>query len=291
MMGRQDKQARLFHHHLDLNRRKISLQAVSALSGFTVTEQTWSVPGYRIANYVASSSAATAAPLSDLSVNPINYYWVDGQDGRTVTCDATVTHTATSTTFPCGISAIFNVKRPTSTLTATTGTVAVDSAWGQLEIHFGSPAVPGISFSKTVTPPDGFSGSSQYWQRVTDTVRRRQSNGGAWYRLAGTNLLDTNLPYSSSDTTTDSPGQGLSASYEQVSISDQFTMWTMFKPSGTDSIWVPLRSLDWSWSGSATRTDTTWTLAESGKSAGASSDTSVFPEWTANVTGLTWVAE
>jgi hypothetical protein len=63
-------------------------------------------------------------------------------------------------------------------------------------------------------------------------------------------------------------------------------MWMMFKPDGGQ--WVPLRAVNWSWSGSATNNAGTWTL-ESGSTHSvnpSSFDTTTYPQWNSNVTNF-----
>ena len=98
---------------------------------------------------------------------------------------------------------------------------------------------------------------------------------------------------SDGDSTSDSPSEwNLSNGFKQVSASDSFTMWLMYNPGGTDSIWVPLRLTNWSWSGTATRSGSIWELTGSSNTANPSSSaTTTFPEWTGNVSGLGFVNE
>ena len=179
----------------------------------------------------------------------------------------------------------------TSTMTASTGTVAISDAWGNLELHYGTPTTPGFSFSRTINIPSGFSGNTEYRQVINEN-RRRQKNDDSWQRYSGNNLLDNYLPYDDTSATDDSPGTPLSDDLKVKTVSDTFTMWLMFKPSNTDSIWVPLRSINWSWSGTATRSGTTWTLTSPGDTPNpSSSTTTTFPTWVGNCKDLTWVNE
>ena len=110
-------------------------------------------------------------------------------------------------------------------------------------------------------------------------------------------VLDTWYPYpynvpGYNNATADSPyallfGNATNAPYKTVSDSSAFTMWLMFQPAGGN--WVPLASLDWSWSGTATLTNVPtsgnyWNLTSShppSRSYGYS--TVVYPRWTNNI--------
>lgn len=270
--------------HDEIVGKKIALTAELVPASETLTDIGWSVPGNRVKSFTGSVTTGTLTPLTTLNTASIEFHWVDGGNGRKVTVSGKVKGT------PVTAEATFDVKQPTSAVTTSTGAVAVDSAWGNLELHFGSPATPGISFSRTITVPTGFSGTTQWVQTVVPS-RRRQLNNGNWQRLVGGGL-DTSYPYSASASTSDSPGAPLTASYLKKEVNtESFVMYLMFKPTDAGSIWIPLKRTTWSWSGKASRSGTSWTLDSSGKGTPATSDTTTFPTWTTNITGATWQNE
>jgi len=72
-------------------------------------------------------------------------------------------------------------------------------------------------------------------------------------------------------------------------------MFLMFRPSGVDSIFVPVYRVDWTWFGHATFTAGNWTLASS-PTARNSIPSSILlqPQWSGNVNQITsfnWVPE
>ena len=244
----------------------------------------WSVPGTRVQNYVASSTSGSATPLTNLGDGTVSFYWVNGGDGLQVTLSCTVNDRQVSK------SATFNVKRPTAQITTTTGNVVVGTAWGDPELSFGTPSTLGITFSRTITIPAGFSGSTQ-WVQIVNPLRRRQLNSGGWERWAGIGL-DTSYPFDTAPITSDSPAEHLTGSFLQDTADDSFQMCLMFKANGTSTIWVPLREVLWSWSGAASRSGTIWTLDSSGHSTNPSDlDLTTHPTWTRNAASNTWVPE
>jgi transglutaminase-like putative cysteine protease len=269
--------------HDEIVGKRIDLAAEIKPTSLAVTTRGWTVPGNRVADYAASSMSASVTALTTLDQSTVQFYWVDGADGRDVK------HAVTVNGHMCMGVATFNVKRPTATVTTTTGTVAVDSAWGDLELHCGSPTSPCTTFSRSITVPSGFSGSTQ-WVQIVSTLRRRQLNNGTFERLTGSGLLDTKYPYDTSASTNDSPGEPLTPAFLQDGASDIFAMHLMFKPSGT-AIWVPLSRVDWSWAGQATRTGANWSLVSSTNPSASVADEATHPTWTSNVTGLSWVPE
>jgi hypothetical protein len=268
--------------------RQINLEGV--VSGGTPTSKSWSIPQKRIKNYTASSASATVTDLTenDLSQSTVAFYWVDGGNGRTVTYTVTVN----GQVYPA--STTFNVKRPTSTLTSTTGSVTISNSWDGLEMCYGVPGTPAISFSRTYSEPPAFSGGTCTWvQVVASTTRRRLSNGDVWWRKSGTNLCDTTYPYPGGASTDDSPGEGLRGDYKRVVVSqnETFSMYLMYTPVG-GGIPVPLRKVDWYWYGDTSRDGANWTLDSSGNNSNpASGDCTTHPTWSANVTSLTWQQE
>lgn len=90
-------------------------------------------------------------------------------------------------------------------------------------------------------------------------------------------------------TTVDSPLVVLEQGYKKYSANESFTAWVMYIPEGNDVIPIPIASLDWSWSGVATKTNSIWGLTSSSNSQNPSGTaTSTFPEWKGLVQDLQW---
>lgn len=77
-----------------------------------------------------------------------------------------------------------------------------------------------------------------------------------------------------------------------VSVAGKFETYLMYKPSGTDSIWVTLGLLNWSWNGAAGRdTDGVWQLGtgaspQTGDPNPKSVNNTQLPKWTDNYTAV-----
>jgi hypothetical protein len=262
--------------------RHISLEGVVAAGGLQVTNHAWTVPGKAIANYTASSELGTVTPLTSLSSSTVSFYWVDGGDGRQVTYVATVGgHQFSATT-------TFNVKRPTASVTATTGQVkADDEELGFWALHFGKPGgkgEQGIYFERTIEEPAGFEGGATKWVQVVDgqIIRRRYLE--AWQWCGGIGYLDTVYPYSANAVTSDRPYSNLSPAYNLYTRTDEFSMYLMYTPTGA-AIDVPLRKVGWSWSGQASRIGggPDFQLDSDGHSTDpGDSDCTDHPEWEGN---------
>ncbi len=245
----------------------------------------WAVPETRVRNYVVtytnptSPTSATVTPLTNLGDGTVSFYWINGGDGRQVTLSCVVNERQVTRT------ATFNVKVPTVQASTSTGSVGITSSFGFLEVAFGASGSPGISFSRSINVPQGFSGQTA-WVNVVNPSSRQivDSMGTHTKNQVG---LDSRFPYSINDpdaeSTNDTPGEQLLSSYSSVSIDDKFEMWIMFRPSGQDSIWVPLKKVSWSWSASVTQSGGNWSLGSNAHSQNpAFQDTTAFPVWTKN---------
>lgn len=263
--------------------------------GGTPTTKSWSVPGSPIKNYTASSVSAKVTNLSsaDLQGSSVAFYWVNGGSGREVKYTVTVNGQIYSG------KTTFNVVRPSCTLTTSTGEVHVSDNRGSWWLSFGDPVpnTPGIIFTSEGSIPGGFTGYLAYAQVLTSTLHRRQTEGGQWYRKSGSQLCDGQFPYSSipPPVTDDSPGESLTSDCVVVSADDAFSMYVIFKPSGTGSIWVPLRKVNWWWEGTAVRSDSQWDEDDLwywdwSLNPGSTNCTDP-PEWSGNSHDLGWVPE
>lgn len=78
---------------------------------------------------------------------------------------------------------------------------------------------------------------------------------------------------------TDSPFGG-GSNLSGISVSQQFQTYFMYVPPGTNSIWVTLQSMNWSWSASAALTGGNWTVSSPTYTKNPSSSySSPLPVW------------
>ncbi len=189
----------------------------------------------------------------------------------------------------------FNMFRPKAKITTTTRAVIVASRLGSPTLSFGLPLPnqQGILFTATILVPDGFSGSYEWAQIVNNSQATRQRASDLKYDRYHSAGLDSVFPYGSDPPdnplqTTDSPDYGLLGGFlEYNALTDEFEMWFMFQPNPVGSHLVPLRAVNWNWSGSATNTLNGWVL-ESGTGTNSVNpsdfDAETYPYWTDNVT-------
>jgi hypothetical protein len=236
------------------------------LSGTYFNAQTNLVPG-------VSFPACSSVPYVDtnlLASNNTTAWWVSGTNPPItypafVSCSLIFTNGNPSETF--NGQGLFTMYRPQAKVVTVTSSASVNSSWSSsnLWFSFGTRTVPGIVFSNS-TP---ISSGNVYWVQVINAllVTRQRSADMAYERAAGSGL-DTVYPYGAQPTNNpnraeDSPGAELSNSCLEYNIVENtFTMWFMFSSTNFPSHTVPLRAVNWSWTGSVTNGVNGWCIED-----------------------------
>jgi hypothetical protein len=231
-------------------------------TGVSVKSQSWTVRGNVVSNYSQSNTAAVVTTYTSPSSTATTFYWIDG---GTNTVSYSVTLSDNSGPFTA--QATFNVLRPTSSFSSTTGTVQVCTSYCASTppmLAFGDNTTDGITWNVTVTTPADGAGNVALTQvvQVTNThildpqgTQQTLTTGSA-YVLDGTPQYPGTpvaLPASreASFAIRDAPGTTLATSIKHQSDSESFKTYLMYQPSG--GIWVTLASMTWSWGGAATK--------------------------------------
>jgi hypothetical protein len=223
-------------------------------------------------------------------------WWVSGGLDPPNTYIASVTCTLVFTngnsTEQCEVQGEFNMYRPRAAITTQTRSVFVGPG-PILAFGLTNTNQEGIVFTATISVPTGFSGSNEWVQIVTDQRATRQNATNLTYDHYSGSGLDTLFPYGSAPPsnplrTADSPDFGLQNGYlEFNALVNEYEMWLLFRPDGLKTHFVPLRAVNWSWSGSATNTATGWSL-ENGTASNSVNpsdfETEIYPRWTNNIT-------
>ncbi|HTB82830.1 MAG TPA: hypothetical protein VK742_04180 [Candidatus Sulfotelmatobacter sp.] len=271
-------------------------------NGPTLNNFQWRVPGFAISNYVVAADGSSAMVVTNFATNNGNvmFYWVDGATNRVVQCSATVEGkiiTAQTT---------FNVVRPVASVSAITSSAQVGTNYDtatNLVVSFGTlNGQPGISFRALITMPPGMAynwgdtNSSTEWVQLIyppDLETVTTGDGVSHFEYETNTTLDTQYPYNDTNNPdennfeSDSPASpDLENSDYAASDSISAKMWLMFKPD--DGNWVPLRTVTWNYSASATNNGTAWILTGSSWTTNPpDADAGVtYPTWTSNVTNL-----
>ena len=280
----------------------------SFMTNFTLTNFQWTVPEDALTNYYMDpqyySTNAYTIPLTATNSQSISYFWVTGVTNQSEATNRIVQCSATINGKVIIGQAVFQVLKPFAHIIATTSSLQIgnDQA-GDPGLCFGTNGgPPGILFSNFLIMPAGTNynyGNTQpsidWWQTISppyeagvyvqdgaDTVPIIKED-------TNTVVLDTTSPYGFNHTlpwpdTDDSPSATTSFTNQTgVIINQHSTMWLMFQPAGGQ--WVPLRSVSWYCSGSATNfgggwiiTSSSWSTNPPDVDAGTN-----YPAWTNNI--------
>jgi hypothetical protein len=239
----------------------------------------WTAQGTTISNFFISTDAyiTNGYPVSLSATNNqnIEFYWMNGGIEQ-VLCSATMANGQKITGH-----ALFNVKKPSGVITAYIPPPGTAEIYADT-FSFGSSSFAGIEFFKNDLDTDEIyaDGDWDFVQLGTQTFNFQEATNGQWYIETGTGL-DTTYPYSSEGT--DSPSTQVDPQYSQITGKGSCTMYLTYKPSGTNSIRVPIRQINWHWSGTATNNSGTWSATGSGYVDPNDSPAPTTISWTDNI--------
>jgi hypothetical protein len=262
--------------------QQVNLTASVDTPGIATSNFTWSVSGSAISNYVVASDSSSAQmlPLTQTNSASVDFYWVSGGQ-QNVTCSVVLNNGSIATS-----QASFNVQRPTAQVAYVKGTVGADSNFylGNY-LHYGTsdnsgtscePGLDGIVCTYAVNTLPGFSGIYGWFHLNSSAIQYKQSDGTSKQCLPSG--YDGALPFGSA-CFYDTPGFSL-AGHVEVTEAESHQTWLMFQPSVTNSIWVPLKQVNWGWSGDAVLTNGTWTLPSHSNPDPTVTDATMHPSWT-----------
>jgi hypothetical protein len=278
--------------------QKVSLLCQLSLTNAVPTNFQWTVPGFAISNFVVVAIPSSGTVYSNFSTtsSDIDFYWVDGGSNRQVECALAVQgqRAVAKTTF--------NVLRPTADWIAEpNAVVSVDDNYSRPAVHFGDrySTNQGMLFHYRNPDLKGYSSPWVFkWAQVGTIYARGNTftnNVGIETRGAGLDVIfPVNAWFSptSSGDDQDDPGEW---TYERYKLlrQDSFTNYLMFQTLGATSIPVPIKRIEWCWSGLATNDlPNGWALMSSPTDFCINrnnTDTLEFPVWDRNITNRTVV--
>jgi hypothetical protein len=254
--------------------------------GGTFSNFLWGVDPSTFSDYIANNQTGMVVTYFPLTSSNVSFYWKDAGSKQ-----VSVSTVCSNITFSTNVT--MSVLRPTAHITATTGTVGVNSSFGDLELVFGTRTRYGITNPFTLSMPSGYYNygntdySTEWIQVMTSTLDRIQANDGSWYWRQASGVLDTEYP---DPDDYDSPGITLIPTYLTVFASDNVDTTLMFQPGGGK--WVALRHVTWSWSGTATNGVPNWGLQSGSNTVNPpDADTTTHPTWIGNFTNYTYQKE
>jgi hypothetical protein len=275
-----------------------------------VSSYQWVVPGYAVAGYNPTINSATVNSNIVITNASVGFYWVAGGT-KQVSCTITVAGKQYSA------STTFNVSRPTADFTLTVGgAIGADNnyflpnlgEWATTPyLHFGNcvSGSEGIAFTFTNANLNGFTSFLYrfFFVQVGITQSRQCLGTNETHCRWSTNGLDTDYPYRDRSSlsgyyinqlygvASDSPAMQLHQDATEACRGDTFDVYLMFDPGvgGAGTIPVPLKKATWNWSGSAAKTNSSWTLVNPVYPSNVTgSDSLIFPQWTNNIANTPW---
>lgn len=292
------------------------IELTTTVTGGTPSSKQWSIPSDKaVKDYEVicngnpgptggkrceSPTSATKLDLtsSDLNRIDVNFYWWKGGN------NIQVQYTITVNQVPYSAIAKFNVLTPTTSVSyATRGPIFTELELSKWYLTHGDQFAVGLRLEHSTTFPSGVSGTTQ-WVQTYNIFRRYQNLDDSWLRVQGEGV-DGTYPYppagpGSLNVLIDSPRQQLTGvrngdiiySWKNVKVNDSAKTWVMFKPNTSNSIWVPLTLVNWSWRGDATKlVNGNWEKTDEGVTGPTINPTLVFPTWNANVKDFPYTPE
>ena len=275
-------------------------------SGFTAKSYAWSVGGDTFATYDKDAPNGThttqLVPLSSADKAATKFQFYDKKaENIIISCAATVTAPDGSLLTVTAQSQQITVLKPTVTKwDIITGYVQPHGAgvWG-LEPDPSTTNTDGETWKNiTISLPTQFSGGQGCIAQLL-TPDREEYIGATPTPLVpnnGIKGLDGGFPYGpiwslpvpgadSDSPSTQISGGNPGGTISKITAHDLFTTYVMYMPPGTNSVWVPLQSYDWSWAGTVSWVNNAWTLT-----AGTPANAAAEPLYTASNTDTppTW---
>ena len=234
--------------------QQIAVTANGIPSG-SISTQSWSIggPSY-VGGYQVAPGFSSGGPITASTSGSTATYYYTAAGTSTVTYTATLTNNSI-----VSAATTFIVSAPTFTITSQVGTININSDDG-LELQLGrdsaAKGAPGVKFVASITQPPGVTGSSQ-WVQLVESYSGTYSPGGGTCTSSG---LDTDYPYSTGPTVTDSPAVALQSPFTSEQISTSFVMYLQWQPPAP-SIPVAIGQAIWSWSAAAALSGSNWAIS------------------------------
>ncbi len=297
--------ARIFFNGVDVTNttqtvvvgQQIPLTAtVSAPSGASVQNQSWSVPGTLVQSYNAGATgqAIVYVTADDLQTSAATFHWIDPAT-RQVTYNYTLSNGTSGSA-----SVTFNILAPGPTdpalplLTADLGTVDIvrffpsyvlprpPAKYSEAMVFGNLFFNQGITITPNLTPPAGYTGTI-YLLQLANSVRTQTDAAGN-----STECDATGFDHLYVGSEGDSPAVELPINLRSVSEEMTVQTYLLWQPNLPHSIAVPLGVLPWGWNGVANRLRSNllpiWTLESGGGTAAPFEDGYTYPAgWTTNM--------
>jgi hypothetical protein len=221
-----------------------------------------------IKGFQATPEKGEVLPFKDNKGQRVEFFFIDGDpSGR----DEKISYTASVDGSKIEGKTTFKVWEPSVQMKiqaspAVSIDILTDKAKGTTacRLYLGKvgQGISGIKIKSTVRLPDPFSGqghSLEYIQLIKEDILEYH-DADHWHYGSDKWLLDTHYPYlglvaEDEIEMDDLPGSDLGKLHKELHQYQQFQTFLMFRPKPQDanSVWVPLKLVEWDWSASAIR--------------------------------------
>ena len=286
---------------------KVSLawKAGTGTSGYTYAVATspspyWHIPGNSVESYnLGAGTGPVQLTSSDYSNNPTTFYFLRGANpqGDEFDVDAQFDRSDGREHALVTTRSLYLVDLPNVTKTNwdSLGHPLIGQVDGYTALGFGNP---GIKYDFRATAPQGGSGLVVAEQVIQNSITVQPASAPTPPSTGfQTTDLDQCIFYaapvaiaasaSATWTSSDTPSSELTNNLTQLTRSDYFTTYFMYRPTSTStrsSIWVPLGSIAWNWGATASRPSlsvpwTSGTVVNNGYNAYDQGENVSLPHW------------
>lgn len=268
--------------------RQLALSVVPTDGNATLSSIQWGLTGNPIDHYnFAAGYGPSNTNSSSLNAAAVSFYWADLTPSETASVVATASENGVSGLVSSA--APYNIIGPSNISMTVQESSVQDSFWNlcciamSLGTTLNLPSSAGIQFNFSATAPPGSDGNGYFAasQQVsendsqvatpnfTPTPPPLDNNGTNVYWRDGCALMTTQSDGSDGHArnlyvagaqpvtyiTVDAPEPAfLSDALNQFTANEAFKTWFMYRPTGVNSIWVPLGEVRWHWQATANRT-------------------------------------
>jgi hypothetical protein len=259
--------------------------------GFASSNPHWSISQKIFKDYVADENSAilTEIKTTDLTNLFTSFYFADS-GSKSIILSVFINNEQIQLTDT------INVEEPVSTFQTTLGEVRfqTDVAYFNLGLHSNSNSpLGGLGMHGSVSTPQGEPQGIWHWVQLGKVERSKTNSDGVVFQFSmnGIKALDTSYGYSA-DYATDGNQKSISDSpamicvgWQSVSAQDDFDLYQMFRPHGTESRFVPLAWVAWGWNGTAIKSSSgNWSFSTASPAyCDAVNKTAIHPVWDKNL--------
>ena len=294
--------------------QKVKLEAKVIPAADPGQEGTWDIPKERvIKGFQATPEKGEVIPFEGNKAQRVEFFFVDGSPSGK---DEKISYTATVDGKKIEGKTTFKVYEPWVQMEVQASpTVSIDvltdtqKGTTSCRLYLGKvgQGISGIKIKSKVRLPDPFSDQGhflEYIQLIKEDMLEYH-DADHWHYGSDKWLLDTHYPYlglvaEGEIEMDDLPGSDLGKLHKELHQHQAFQTFLMFrpKPQDTNSVWVPLKLVEWDWTASAIRNkdysldkpvqpsdfNLVGPCPASPKRKDWTSPPEVYPQWTENVT-------